>query len=169
MCRAILEQASTECHIHVVRTSIRIRMSCYSTICILMTNVQGQATPSTGPSQHKTGCGTAYPTGNCQKDDLLCSKRQPPHQNLPSELTSAKLQHHTTNLVKSDVVQRELIRVCAVIHTSSPKQGRTTMRCHFPGWTFFGITLKLLTCRKWNGGEANRPATLPKDTLLAKY
>ena len=168
MCRALLEQASTECHIHVVRTSIRIRMSCYSTICLRMTNVLGQATPSTEPVNIKL-----VVTPHTQQVTVRRMICYVPRGNLPIKIchqnSSAKLQHHTTNLVKSDVVQRELIRVCAVIHTSSPKQRRTTMRCHFPGWPFFGITLKLLTCRKWNGGEANRPATLPKDTLLAKY
>ena len=31
------------------------------------------------------------------------------------------------------------------------------------------MTPKLLTWRKGNGGDANGPATLPKDTSLAKY
>ena len=43
------------------------------------------------------------------------------------------------------------------------------MRHHFHGWPFFGMTPKLLTWRKGNGGDENEPATLPKDTSLAKY
>ena len=50
-----------------------------------------------------------------------------------------------------------------------PGDNKSTMSLHFPGWPFLGITPKLLICRFGSGEEEKGPATLPRETSLARY
>ena len=50
-----------------------------------------------------------------------------------------------------------------------PGEDKSTISRHLPGCPFLGITPKLLMCKRGNGGELKGPATLPRDTSLAKY
>ena len=50
-----------------------------------------------------------------------------------------------------------------------PGEDKSTIKRHLPGWPFLGMIPILLIRKRGNGGEEKGPATLPRDTSLAKY
>lgn len=80
----------------------------------------------------------------------------------------AILSDHLNNLINSDVLEHKILRVNTIINATTSSENKSTINHHLPCCPRFGITPKLLICRRRSGGEI-QPATLPRDTSLAKY
>ena len=77
--------------------------------------------------------------------------------------------NHANNLVDVNILARKILRINAVVHAGTPQEDKSTIKRHLLGWPFLGMTPKLLICKRGNGEEEKGPATLPRETSLAKY
>ena len=60
-------------------------------------------------------------------------------------------------------------RLIPLLTLAPPADDKSMISRHFPSWPFLGMTPKLLMCNDGKGRVSKGPATLPKDTSLAKY
>ena len=92
-------------------------------------------------------------------------------ENCSGSIASLTLVHVTELALAS----RQVWNICCQslrkksLMLAPPGEDKSTISLHLPGWPFLGITPKLMMCRGCRGGEAKGPATLPWETLLARY